>query len=346
MTMSIRAVGLCSSVGLDAPSACAAIRARLSRVEESDFHDRSGEPIMAAMAPEVVGNRHGYRRLAPLLIEAVRDCILAGVMTLKGKGPAVPLLIALDGPDRLDHPHDLPKLLADELAPLLKNTTMKSAEFVVKGPLAFLHTLRRAEALFKDKAVEHVAVAAVDSLVNRRMLRSLELSHRLKTEENSDGVIPGEAAACVLLGRPTPGSYPDVCGIGIVEEPSARAKTANMASGLADAIRDAVRRSGMKFEQLDFRVGGMTGEQAGFAEASTSIARVQRVHKDDFDLWVPAEKLGDVGAALPACMLVVTAVGIAKGYAPGSSAILQMGSTSADRGAVVLRVPERKADGR
>lgn len=348
MTMTIRAVGLCGSVGLDATSACAAIRARVSRFEESEFHDRRGEPIIVAMAPEVVGRRHGYRRLAPLLNEALRDCVLAGAATLKGKDAAVPLLVALDGPDRLDHPEDLATVLTGELAPVLKGTTMKAPEFVVKGPLAFFHALRRAEALFKDQAVDHVVVAAVDSLVNRRVLRTLEERHRLKTDENSDGVIPGEAAACVLLGRPASAStpYPDVLGVGLAEEPSVNAKTPNLAAGLAEAIRGAVKESGLGWDQIDFRVGGLTGEQAGFSEAAMSIARLLRVRKEEFELWVPAEGLGDVGAALPACMLVVAAVGIARGYAPGRSALLYAGSASADRGALVLRVPERKADGR
>ncbi|HEV3026745.1 MAG TPA: beta-ketoacyl synthase N-terminal-like domain-containing protein [Planctomycetota bacterium] len=346
--MSIRAVGLCSSVGLDAPSACAAIRARVSRFEESDFHDRAGEPIVAAMAPEAVGNRHGHRRLAPLVGEALRDCIAAGATVLKGKEPKVPLLVALDGPDRLDYPDDLQKILALEIAPVLKGSTLKSPEFVMRGPLAFLHALRKAATLIEDKKADAVLVAAVDSLVNRRALRSLEARQRLKTEDHADGVIPGEAAACVLVERPSSGTtaYPDVCGIGIAEEPSVQAKTPNLAVGLAEAIREALRQSGTTLAEVDFRVGGMTGEQSAFAEGATSIARLLTVRKEDFELWLPAEKLGDVGAALPACMLVVAAVGIAKGYAPGNSAILFAGSTSAERGAVVVRVPERKASGR
>jgi len=346
--MRIRAVGLCSSVGLDAPSACAAIRARISRFEESEFVDAGGAPIVAAMAPEAVGDRHGYRRLAPLVIEAIRDCLAAGASVLQGNRPRVPLLVALDGPDRPDYPADLTDRLTAELAPVLKGSPLRPPEFVVKGPLAYLHALRRAAGLLQDKSADACIVATVDSLVNRRILRSLEEAQRLKTEDNPDGVIPGEAAACLLLERPSSADspYPDICGIGLVDEPSVKTSTPNLAVGLADAIRDAVRQSGLRFEEIAFRVGGMTGEQASFAEGSTSVARVQRVHKEDFELWVPAEKLGDVGAALPACMLVITAVGIAKGYAPGQSALLFWPSTSAERGALVVRVPERAARGR
>jgi 3-oxoacyl-[acyl-carrier-protein] synthase-1 len=254
----------------------------------------------------------------------------------------------LDGPDRPDHPRDLTDRLRAELAPALKGSAVQPPEFVVKGPLAYVHALRRAAGLLQDKAVDACLVATVDSLVNRRILRSLEEAQRLKTQGNPDGVIPGEAAACILLERPSSAdsAYPDICGIGLVDEPSVKTATPNLAVGLADAIRDAVRQSGLGFEEIAFRVGGMTGEQASFAEGSTSVARVQRVHREDFELWVPAEKLGDVGAALPACMLVIAAVGIAKGYAPGPSALLLLPSTSAERGALVVRVPIGAARGR
>ena len=77
-------------------------------------------------------------------------------------------------------------------------------------------------------------------------------------------------------------------------------------------------------------------------EASTALARIQRIHKEDFDLFVPAEYLGDVGAALPACMMVTAAMGFAKGYAPGSSAILFSSSRSKERAACVVSKPYEK----
>jgi 3-oxoacyl-[acyl-carrier-protein] synthase-1 len=132
----------------------------------------------------------------------------------------------------------------------------------------------------------------------------------------------------------------DIMGLGFGEETSVLEEdTPNLAVGLADALRRALADAHIPLQEIDFRVGGMTGERQGFMEASTALARIQRVHKDQFELWAPAEMLGDVGAALPACMMVITAVGIAKGYAPGRSAILFVSAYSSQRGACVVVAP-------
>ena len=129
-------------------------------------------------------------------------------------------------------------------------------------------------------------------------------------------------------------------GIGFgVEESAGKEGKPNLAIGLADAMRAALSNAGVLLPDVTFRVGGMTGERRAFMEASTALARIQRVHRDGFELWVPAEMLGDVGASLGACMLVVTAVAFAKGYAPGDNALLHVSSRSRDRAACVVSNP-------
>ena len=88
--------------------------------------------------------------------------------------------------------------------------------------------------------------------------------------------------------------------------------------------------------QVDFRVGDMTGERLGFVEASIALVLVEVVHKDDFALWLPAEQIGDVGAALPACMAVATIIAFTKAYAPGPKAILFCAGLGDTRSACVL----------
>jgi 3-oxoacyl-[acyl-carrier-protein] synthase I len=336
-SLSVESVGMVSSVGLDAASTCAAVRARLSRFEEIPFHDEEDNPIIAASVVEAVGSRQGHRRLGPLLVGAVRECVEQAPFSISRD---VPWFVALDGPDRPDHPDDLQDSLTEELRPLWEGGAPQTLQFFRNDCLSFFQALQSAREWLRSGRADACVVAAVDSLINGSALEKLEAEERLKTEDGSEGCIPGEAAAAILLRKaPSSRGILEVAGLGFGHEPSALGKGANKAVGLAAAIKNALADAGSSLFDLDFRVGGMTGEQSVFDEASTGVARVQRVHKENFELWVPAEKLGYVGAALPACMLVLTAVGFHKGYAPGRSAILYGFSRSQLRAACVVRAP-------
>lgn len=340
--VSVCSFGMVSSVGLNADSSCAAIRARLSRFEELPFHDGSGEKIIGAPATEAVPNRQGYQRLAPLLASAVRECLHRRIHENWSSNTKPLLLVAVDDLRRPDYPKDISERLLIDVGSLLRLQWDARSAVFAHGRTAFFRALAEARQILGGGDVGACLVAGVDSLLNTHALEWLQSQDRLKTEDNLDGVIPGEAAAAVWIermGQARP-RFLDVLGIGFGEEASVlEPDTPNIARGLADAFRKALAEAAMPLHEVDFRVGGMTGERAEFMEASTALARIQRVHKDDFALWVPAEQLGDVGAALPACMMVVTAVGFTKGYAPGRSALLFTSSHSSERAACIVSEP-------
>ena len=342
--ISVKSLGMVSSVGLNAASSCAAIRARISRFEELSFHDRAtGQPIIGAPATEATPDRQGYRRLAPMLCRAIRECMTSlNPQLARTKGPPL-LLVAIDDLERPDYPEDLPRRLLEDVQRTLGIQFPEESKVLAVGRTGFFRAVERARRLLNRLEIDSCIVAGVDSLLNGRALQWLESRDHLKTEDSPDGVIPGEAAAALCLTRPNNNgaSMLDIVGLGFGDEASAlREDAPNLAVGLADALRNALADARIPLHEIDFRVGGMTGDRLEFMEASSALARVQRVHKDKFELWVPAEKLGDVGAVLPACMVVVTAVGIKKGYAPGRSALLYASSNSSDRAACVVVAPK------
>lgn len=336
----VDSVGMVSGLGLTSASCCAAIRARISRFSEVPFHDRQGEPIIAAPADEAAPDRQGYRRLAPMLGRAIRECI-GPQDRLKTNPFRIPAILAIDRAERPDYPDDLSSRLLREVEAELGTRLSTSSEVILGGRTGFFLGLERARRLLLNPDVQGCIVAGVDSLINTRALRWLEEREQLKTAENADGVIPGEAAAAVWLTNSDSlqGPRPEIAGLGFAEESSARTEgEPNLAIGLAAAIRQALQEAGIGLEEIDFRVAGMTGERTGFKEASLALARLLRARRERFDLWVPAEKLGDVGAALPACMLVLTVDALNRGYAPGDRALLFQSSTSPDRAACVVRM--------
>ncbi len=337
--LAIQSVGLVSSVGMDAASSCAAIRARLSRFEELSFHDQQGNPIIGAPAIEVAGKYQGGKRLVMMLLGAIRECVSSYQEHEQKHGRPLVLLIATGELGRPDYERNLPSWLLAQVKAELGVIVSPESAVLSEGQTGFFAALARARLLMSTGQVNSCIVSAVDSYLNVGALKWLEKHNHLKTKANCDGIIPGEAAAAVLITREKLGDRPlaNILGLGFGQELSYQQEnTPNVALGLAEAMRQALKDAAVPLQAIDFRVGGMTGERYGFMEASTAVARIQRVHKDEFKLWVPAEKLGDVGAALPAAMVIVTVMGILKKYAPGPRALLFVTPNSAKRAACVV----------
>ena len=214
------------------------------------------------------------------------------------------LLINLDSPNNL--PPDARSRILGELA-RIPALAQAETRIYTAGNTGVFQCIAAARELLAGGATACI-IAAADSLLNARALLALETNERLKTETNFDGVIPGEGAAAFALERYTDDqdSYARLTGLGFGNEESVQKKTPNLAKGLAQALKGALEDARADLFDMDFRVGCVTGEQAGFSEASTGFARIQRKHKDEFALLLPAETLGDVGVALPACALVNT----------------------------------------
>jgi 3-oxoacyl-[acyl-carrier-protein] synthase-1 len=341
--LAVRAVGMVCSVGLDAASSCAAIRARLARVQEIPFMNRMGQPVVAAVAREIAPERIGHERLAPLLARAVRECAENARSAGAPAGELPPLLVGMDSADRPDYPEGFAGRFLQDVQAELGIPLSKESQVFPEDTAGFFRALGAARTLLESRKAEACIVAAVDSLANGPALNWLQDRGRLKMEKHPDGIIPGEAAAALWVERPKSGaaSIAQIRGFGFGEEPSVLKKgEPHRSEGMTQALRAALSDARTELSRIDFRVGGMTGERKGFMEASTAVARVQKVHKDDFELWVPAEKLGDVGAALPACMAVVAATGIRRGYAPGKSAVLFVASRTPVRSACVMAAAE------
>ena len=75
--------------------------------------------------------------------------------------------------------------------------------------------------------------------------------------------------------------------------------------------------AGIGFEDVDYRISDLSGEQYYFKEVALSMQRGLRVRKDNMDLWTPASEFGYTGAAAYPIVLSVGLAAARKGYAPG-----------------------------
>src|SRR5262249_36007090 len=154
------------------------------------------------------------------LAMAIEDCLETG--QVKQSQP-IPLLVGLAEPGRPGGGAEWSDSIIRAVEARLETQFDPARSATVpKGHTSGFEALRQARALLAEPGVPACLVCGVDSYVNAASLLWLERHGRLKTPANSDGLIPGEAAACALVLRPEaeprPGCAARVIGLGFGRE--------------------------------------------------------------------------------------------------------------------------------
>jgi 3-oxoacyl-[acyl-carrier-protein] synthase I len=334
--MRIAATGMVCAVGLNAAAACAAIRAGIANFNELPYCDNRGEPIIGAMIQSVDATARRGQRLLKMVTLAVEDCL--GTTTLSTE--KIPLLMALPESSRPGNSADFSTSILKHIQEIMRlqfHPTFSTT--VSKGHAAGFEALNTARQILRNRQAPMCLICGVDSFVNASSLLWLDQHSRLKTESNSNGLIPGEAAAAVLvdLENPPPASHIRVAGLGFASE------TANILSeepllglGLARATKSALADASIQMHDIDFRISDVSGESYGFKEQSLAVGRILRVRKEEFPLWHCADSIGDVGAAAGICQIVMASCAFSKQYAVGNRTACFTSSVGGERAVAII----------
>jgi 3-oxoacyl-[acyl-carrier-protein] synthase-1 len=339
-TIHLTTSGMVCAVGHSAAAACAAIRADLAGFQELAYVDDDGDPIRGAPVPGVPPSDPPHERLRALLAMSIGDCIEGAPWR---RDTAMPLLVGIAEPDRpgglrvessAEFMADIGRRVGLRLHPELSRV-------IASGHTSAFRALEAARQIVGSGASPACLVAGLDSYLNATSLLWLAQHSRLKTADNSDGVIPGEAAACVLV-EPAPRSgvaAVQVLGLGFGHEPAGilTADPPLLARGLVQASRAALDEAGLGLHDVEFRICDAAGEGYAFKEIALAMQKTLRVRREVFPLWHPADAIGDTGAAAGVCQLVVTMQAFRKGYAPGPRAISYGAAVAGERAAAVLK---------
>ena len=312
------------------------MRARMNHFRETDFVG-DGAPLMGAALHDEPS--WGAERLGRMLNQAVTQALTGGTCA----HAKVALLVLCANPDRPGMPtDDLDEALGAWVngghagwGPFHSASRLYPAG---KGGIGqALHAV--ASLLAQPQSPEQVLLVGIDSLLNAATVEHHLEQARLATPLNADGMVPGEAAAAVLLALEPPGapalsieaaaSATDTWRIGGEEPMRARALTA--------AMRAAAIQAGMALMALDFHASGMTGESWYAKESNMALSRALEGRAPTFPQMAVASFAGETGAAAPVLTLAWLAHEMAREDGPGRSALLHFAEDDGRRSALVVR---------
>lgn len=328
----VHAAGLACPIGLTWPSAGAAMRAGITRKSTSAYRDNQGREIVASYLRDLLPEDASYEeRWLFLLTQALRDATCSSGAAALAR---MRMFLALPraGNGSAYSPTFVASALSTRLGVELSPDDIHILTEGAHGGYA---------ALYKGCACVHAGqpcvVAAADSLLSAQRLLLLSGKERLLVDGNSDGLIPGEAAAALILGAESHRPLAHIRGIGFAREQSLIDNDIPLrADGLIAAVRAALADAGLQLHELDFRLSDAAGESFYFKEQALLVTRLLHERKPDFPLWLPAETLGDTGAAAGLCSLLWAMAAWQRGYAPGPRTLACAGNEDGARAVVIL----------
>ncbi len=336
----IRAAGLVTAVGLDAASSLAAIRARLDGFTETRFLGPAGGWLVGAPVP-LPRNWIGVRRMAHLAAGAVAD-VLSQVPGAEGD---LALILCLAEETRPGRPVADAAALGRALSEILGLPTRIRIHVIAHGRPSGFAALARARRILTEEAVGNVLILGLDSYLTGPAIAHYLAANRLLTPDNSNGFIPGEAAAAVLLGK-APGPL-CLTGLGLARESAFLyngldedgAHLPLRGDGMTAAYAAAMAEARVDLAHVEYRIGDLIGEQYFFRQSALASLRLERGRSPFQDFWSPGESLGNIGAAVVPVMIAMALAAVQKGYTPGNPVLIEASGDEGACGAAVFHQP-------
>jgi 3-oxoacyl-[acyl-carrier-protein] synthase-1 len=334
--LEIVACGAVTAVGLDSLQTCTAIRAGISGFGDAYPRVPPQEPVRGARVPTAGRiRRHDAQWLASLAVRAISECLSSE----EARGRTG---IIVNLPELFRNHPAFEKTADRNLVSRLQRRfadSHHSLHVIRQGHAGVFRGFELAAAAISAGDVDACVVCGVDSLLNRADISRLAETDRLRVPDNPEGLIPGEAAAAVLVVSPSGAvdSIARVCGVGVSAEPDAvLGPKYSQGRGLQAALEAAVKSSGVQESLLGFRVSDMNGERYRAWESLFVEARFYRTWRPRLPSWYFANSVGDVGAASGALAVMLAATGISRGYAPAKWAMCECSSDEGLRAACVV----------
>jgi 3-oxoacyl-[acyl-carrier-protein] synthase-1 len=296
--------------------------------------DRGGEWIMGSEV-QLEQPWRGKTKLIKMVAAAINECLANNRQIIP---ESTPLLLCLSEHGRKGRVIDDDNQFFLDLQDELKLVFHGKSRVVAQGHVSIAVALQHARLLIQELKIKHILIAATDSLLVAPTLSHYEENERLLTSQNSNGFIPGEAGAALIIEPAAKQENQLIChGLGLgVEKAHVDSEEPLRADGLTAAIKESLVDAGCGEGLLDFKITDTSGEQYYFKEASLAFSRIDRTKREEFDFWHPADCIGEVGAAIGLVIIAVLKSACEKGYSKGNYILAHLGNDDGKRSSMVF----------
>ncbi len=342
---SIVGTGLRCSLGLDAMQSSFMYRAGMSGLRECPILDPDGEPVtMGCFAPLPVP-LVGADRLLELALPALSEAVAPLVNELRSLRCKLVLLG--------DEPIGQAPVLGPEQLPRLRNAlyaqleTNVPVETVAGGAGGIGDVLESAFEQFSNGALDAVILGGLHTDYDLARLHWLAGEQRLFTTSQLDALLPGEAAAFLVVVKPGGLAQAKLKALAhLVGVAHAREKARfdnDEAASEAGALTVCVRRAAAPLIDAKQKLGWFWTdanlEVFRVQELQSILARTQHLFDETQVLEAPAQRLGDLGAASAPVHLSLAVEAWRRNHAPGKAALSTTGSDGGARTALIAYQP-------
>jgi 3-oxoacyl-[acyl-carrier-protein] synthase-1 len=338
----VTGVGLVTAIGFDAPATTMAVRAGITRARIiPDFLTDGGEAKGVA-ALGLTDERSGSDRLLTLAVAALQEALEQAEREgdeLRAEDGA--LILALPPSDRPAYE----TFDAGDLADLLEQAECEGLREVLPVPGGHTATLRGVEwaaQRLRQGKVSFAIVGGVDCLLENPGLLWLDENDRLCTEARADGLIPGEAAAFLVLERAADararGARPlaRLAALGFAREDAPHSSaTPSRAHGLSRALRAVLAQYPGGPDAIRHVLCDLNGESYRMREWAMCYTRVLPRWTGE-GLRHPVENFGDLGTASGAALVALGTTLLDRGLLREDPVLIWCSADDGDRACLLL----------
>lgn len=379
----ITGIGMVSSLGLDVVSSCAAARAGLSRADQIDYFSLlvpeidpfTAVPVVAHCVPIFSDGFTGSGRLIRLGSEALLNLLhCTNPDPIESRFSSTGLFVNLssgyyfdqaeikernssEGDENIDKfeknsaPFEMELRRKEYSSSLIPSMTYHCSLDIAERNQVVLfgdhsgvvELLDSAVGYLKRKELDQCIVGGIDSLVESDTLEVLHEFSILKSPDNPNGIMPGEAAAFLLLERydfaieNRSNIYCSVESTSYTQEKLHRLSgEPNYGIGLSGVISGAISGLNDKGKSIGLLIGSLNGDSYFSNEWGGALLRLPE-HFRNLPLWLPADPFGEIGAATAAVAVCVAIRAFVRDYAGTNKVLIWMSSPSGHKAAACIK---------
>ncbi len=342
---SIVAVGMRTGIGLDALSTSLLLRTGVPAIAPSPLSTPDGEPVTMAFDPTLDPYLVGEERAARLGGAALFE--LAGALGTSARGLRTRVALAFPEPRPDQRRAEAGQVLATSFRALMSESFgSPPVDLAVQGAAGLAYVLPDALAELAAGRVDAVIAGGIHSDYDPAAIRALAVMGRLFTPEHIDAVLPGEAAAFVLITRDETARSLGLAPMARIYDVASESSGSSIdepgrafeSTAMANAIRAATESLPDEI-QVGWAVTDLGFEHARVRELYAAITRAHKRFGPPLSVDAPAQRAGHLGAAALPLALGYMAIGFRHGFAPSPFGVAIAASDAGERAAILVGSP-------